>query len=622
MKFLILSSLNQYQNLIQKGINLKEYQIYCDNSSLNDFLDQKRISYRRLDEFLIKDHWNAINRWGCKIPLQWMKMCREAGFFHGFDFPASICLFFSFLLTQGLKNFHYALKIMNDHPWKEGIVFDSVSLPSFPAFSGNIYLNYFLKQFSLAKNISIISLQENPSKPSKKSNLPKFRDFLRALVTKLYQIFQNPKGEGIWVYGSLHHLKQICMLLKHHAVPFSIYNDELNFSQWKFARQHHVPYILPLNHPTDLSTSKKSWAFHLHQELERAVSYATEKGLFRYDSYDLEEFFKKNIFSNFENLLQSYEKRAEEYDLLTKHWKPSALITDEDYALRGGFLAAYAKLHEIPVFCVSHAGVAFDFSVPKEDCAFYQSTTFVNSEYEKQMYLARGWDSEHIEVTGLPRYDFMISSNKNLNSPGRFKLLYCANSSIDDKHTPEKIGYLGSHIHSYTEVTRPSAELIFQAIDGLPIDLVIKPHSYHGIEAWKKFIKNHSISNSITFLDKPMSILKILPTCQAMVLSYWSTTMIEAALCGLPVYYVDPLEIQSNSVIEFSEQGFCQLIHLKTELRTALEEALKGTKIIRKNQNAEFYLGKKDGQAAERITNRILLHLNKLSKVNLQLQSR
>ena len=65
----------------------REVVIYCDNARFYEILEMENISYMRLDEFLIRDQWEAINVWGCAQASKWIRTAREHHHFSEFDFP-------------------------------------------------------------------------------------------------------------------------------------------------------------------------------------------------------------------------------------------------------------------------------------------------------------------------------------------------------------------------------------------------------------------------------------------------------------------------------------------------------------------------------------------------------
>lgn len=580
--------------------------IYCDDERSYEELNRLEIDYQPLNEFQLRDVWSAVNAWGCQTACRWIALSKEGGFFKTIDFASVFYLFFSHLLVQGLKNHHYASHVVDDPAVSRVAVFNACDRKTFPEFSGNRFLNYFLKQEAERKGKEVLTFPCDP--PLKTSGVASpVAVSIKKLVEKIYTFFVRPSEQpALWVYGSLMHLEALLLELKRKKVPFFYYSRELDFGQLKFSILNGFPYYIRTVFRENQAESSEFFIKEKTAEIRQALEHAAQRGLFNYQGIDLSDFVTTQIFGRIEETLGRLVPLMRDYESVLARVPVTGLLTDEDYALRGGFLAGYLQSRNVQTYCISHANTAVDFKIPEQDRVFGKSITFVQSAFERDNYAARGWQPNNFAISGTPRYDRLLQTQqkKSLRTGRKFRLLYCTNSSVTEKHGPDNYGYLGHAVYSTESVTRPAADAIFEAIKGLSVELWLKPHNLENIVEWENYAANSGVANQVKFLRRKTTILSYFADCDAMILSYWSSALIEAALARMPVIFIDRNNLGRPSLVAYASKGFCRIVNNAGQLRAEIEthcQACFGT--ARQNsRDVEYFLGERDGHASSRIT--------------------
>src|SRR3989338_490805 len=109
--------------------------------------------------------------------------------------------------------------------------------------------------------------------------------------------------------------------------------------------------------------------------------------------------------------------------------------------------------------------------------------------------------------------------------------------------------------------------MIFDAIRGLPVTLVLKPHYANERADWRKIIQELKPANKVRVVSHSDDFFKLLLDSDAMAVSYWSTALIEAGLAGIPAIYLDLNSQKSPVVHEAAGWGLCRLVQSPEELR-------------------------------------------------------
>jgi hypothetical protein len=170
------------------------------------------------------------------------------------------------------------------------------------------------------------------------------------------------------------------------------------------------------------------------------------------------------------------------------------------------------------------------------------------------------------------------------------------------------MGYLGLHVGTRGDVQQPAMrELLGVASELSKIDLLIKPHHHETESSWRSFIRAHGNPGRIRLLKSSDDIFKLIMSCDAMVLAYWSTAIIEAAIAQLPTIVLNFRSSVSPALLDFSRKGFCGIASNRKEIFDALA-GINGRRpdFVAAEPTLEFYLGKRDGLATQRVTDEII----------------
>ncbi|MBI4432066.1 MAG: hypothetical protein HY592_01090 [Candidatus Omnitrophica bacterium] len=607
MKAVVLSNQSQYRKFEQATLGrLDAWKIYCDNERFYGFFKAKGIAFEVLDEFSLKDLWADINTWGCLVTGRWVRLSQERRIFPDVNLISVIRLFFSYTLIPAVKNYYYAQRIVEKERPEEVLIFISSAKRDYPFFSGNAHLNTFLKARCVSAGIpfqEIIAEEEGAGEHVMPFQDKSFKSRIAKWVKKAMEVFcrfcmKPGRRPLVLVHGSLRHLAPVLEGLKSRRVPAAIYDFAFHREQFLFAARKGMPYLLP---------SSGNFSKTVENQLAAAFEAARAESLFVYQGYDFSDFVRDEILPTTRTYWGRLEGEQMFYERLLKDFFIGAVVLDEDYALRGSFLAAFMRKKGVPIFCVSHANLAVSFAVPAEGMTFNHSTTLVHSDFEKDMYAARGWNPEGIQVTGTPRYDRLIRmlEEKSGNPPPkneRLQLLFCATGLW--LHSPDQQGYLGNHNICFGGIQIPVIRAIFQAIEGLPVDLIIKPHSYESIPLWKSFLEKESPGKHVTLAKHSDDFFKILLESDAMLVAYWSTAMIESAIGKVPTFFVALPPFQSDILNRYAQDGYCKVVSsaesLRSELTWLAREGRDQYQSRFSRRNPGYYLGLNDGKASDR----------------------
>ena len=612
-RWIVLSDETQYARFASDFGGTPDLRVFCDNARYQNQLAAHGVAFEPIDEFLLKERWDEINGWGCTATAEWIRLGKERGLFRSIDAASVIALFFSHLLVHMLKNFHLAQICIQSGGSGSPVVFRGAAPRVYPKFSGNAYLNAFIAELAAEKGLSCAAIDLGESAPPADFYFKKRSWWKTACKRALGSLYASAvrfeKGIEVLACGSLRHLEPVILELRARGTRIALYESEFRMEAFRFARRQGIPYFLPSCFER-VADEGARFDEEGMRELRAAFEIAASEGLFCYQGRNFAPFIRTHILPSIAPFFKTLEVRRAEYTSVFAPGGPKAILTEEDYGLNGGFLAAFARSKGVRVFCFSHANVPYDFTVPEKSRVFRQSDTFVYSQYEKDLYAARGWDPEGIHVSGTPRYDALIRLPRVCAAPGprRLKLLYCANTFLTP-HSPEDFGYLGVSVMSFGGVAQEAAVALFEAIRGLPIDVILKPHHPGGLGQWRAFLDEIKSTNPVTLVTKAHeSIFSYLRECDAMVLSYWSTTMIEAAICDLPTIFMDLRRNDSPKIRDFAAKGFCRIARDASELRREMERLRPFEETPKRAFFAEdeYTLGKKDGLDAVRAVDWIL----------------
>lgn len=621
----VLSSQEQVKRLQEHVPDLSDLTIFCDNERCYDYLKSRNIRFQELDEYHIRDKWHEISSWSYGKGAGWIKFCKERELFKTIDFPSVLFHNLSITLMMALKNYQLALYALKESRPQKVIVFDSKEKFSYPSFSGNAFLNYFLSALSSSQKIlterieiheSIGEAYVDPTPAYRKATLRIIKNMLQWIYSS---IARPQKTTQILAFGSLRHLSSVLTALSDRGLSCSVYDNEFHRDQFLFAIKKRIPYIVPQCIPKKHFSELNSFASDITIQTRRALDIAASEGYFLFDSFDLSNFLDEQIFPAMETYIKKLGKEAHHIESIIRSFNHSGLLVEEDFAGRS-FFVEFMRSCGIKSFCISHANTTFDFAVSKNDCTFAQSKTFVHSQHEKRAYIDLGWNPEEILITGTPRYDRLICMKRQLMRrsdatikrilfPGGFLIPYC----------PNLMGYVGVEPNGFKKVQLETFNTLVEAIRGFPIEIIIKPHHLENEPYWHEHVNNLSPSNVIKITSHADDFGVLLLESDLMVISNWSSTLIEAGICDTPVIYADLTQQNSTSVAEYASNGFCHIAHNLSEMRALIEKLLLSKpptprKIV-DNDVREFFVGKNDGLGTQRVTDSIVEQMRGYTRI-------
>lgn len=609
-RLVVFSNREQYDKFLESGLKPKDFTVFCDNERFYAVLDREGIVYQKLEETDIRGFWKQINAWGFGKSAGWTALAKKHGFFSEVNCASVIYAFFSISLALMLKNYHLALFLLeNKHPL-EVLVFKTPTLGEYPNFYGNAFLNHFLAELARKKNIPVRELKIGPPAfdrfPESKAQLmkKKINAFLRQSVHFVYGFAAGrSRGETVMVYGSLRHLAPTMEEFKSKGVSFILYDDEFHKDLFSFALKNGVRYIIPQNIPAKKRVESREFSGKFMAEILAALDHPASKDHFIYYGYDFKEFIRSYIFSSMGPFAENLSRQAARFEDLLAAYPLQGILVEEDFNSRA-FMAAFMRSRGVKIFCNSHAYVSLDFEVIESEKVFSQSTTFVNSEHERLSYGWRGYDLGYVKVTGTPRYDRLLKL-KNEPSSSPAKLLFSASSLTT--YCPDMLGYIGIDTYSYGRYQELVLKTLLEAVRGLPVELVIKPHYTIDEVSWR-YLVSCAPGSGARVVSASEDFFDLLGKSDALLVANWSSTIIEAGICRIPVVYVDLESENAKPVEQYAADGFCVIARDVKQLREQILKISRGESGQKSPapEKEEYYFGKRDGKNSARVAEFIL----------------
>lgn len=593
--------------------------IYCDNPSYYEQLKKQEPAAILIDEFTLREEWDTLNSWACAKAVSWGAAAKQQGYFKELDWPSALYLFFSFGLTLMLKNYRLAVKILSDNQLAGIVSFKASEIRSFPNFSGNAYLNYFLAVLAAQKGIPVAAL-ECVEALTHYSEFPeihspfklRLKRIQKAVFQYLYSLFVRlPETADFMILGSLRHLTRIARELGRKGKSLLIYDTEFHKEIYDFAKSEKIHYIIPNCLRDKPAIRPETFARTAVQEITDAVKNVGRGGFFEKDGFDFTSFICNFLILKMEDFFKSLAPQSSYYLALMKKIDFPAVVTEEDYSLRGGYAAALFKQKGKKIFCASHANPSVNFQVPPQARLFSQSRTFVQSEQERDMYANRGWNPDDFAVTGTSRFDSLAElerpAAKNPQEP--LRILYCANTNLKAQ-TPDSYGYLGYHLYSFRSISMPALKAYASAIKGLPVKTLLKPHNREGARQWREALEAALPESDIDIYQGAEDIHHLFPSHDVMVVSFWSTSILEAMIYGIPTIFIDTRGL-AGKMREWQSHGPIWFAADETELANLLRKMCQDKNFLRSSiesprKDASYYFGPKDGKNTQRIVDIIL----------------
>ncbi len=287
-----------------------------------------------------------------------------------------------------------------------------------------------------------------------------------------------------------------------------------------------------------------------------------------------------------------------------------AVLLDEDFSPRRLFVALAAAKHR-PSFVVSH-GIPYVHVEGDASLTVSSAVTFVNSEFEKEVYRKIFYGQENLVVTGLPRYDGLSRAGRPASSGGR-SVLFCSSSMEGWDFEPFYYGIgerdvLGDMMKVYLRdlldaTDRPAERLV----------LKIKPH-YNHERYFKVLFKEWGVQRrDVELLSHQENFFDLLLKAD-LVVTTESTVICEALMLGKPVIVLDYPDCLTRS--HYEARGVVLRITSREELREAIQKVFQDANCaqeLEKNRakSGDYFTGPVDGKNSSRVAGVIREHLQK-----------
>ena len=609
----VISNERQYEALSARlGGNWSEITVFCDTPSYFEKLNLICPGFIRLDDFQIQDRWVEANAWGRQKAAEWIDFWRQSDK-AVLNLAEVIFLDFGYALVQMLKNLLLAQMVIERYKPSRILLFEGAARP-FPEFSGNSLLNRFLETFSAKEGILCerIALSGKEARPkvffdARSGFVRGVVKFVKWMIKKSHALTTRvPVSADVLIYGSLRHLDRVTRELKKQGLSSVIYDFDFHADQFRFARQEGIEYLLPVMF--EARGYDAQYLKDLESRFNGVMELSSKSNFFHFNGIDLSDFIRTNIFADLRPFFLRIAREKNIYTRLADRLKVKAILVDEDFGPRS-FFVSFMAVKGIKSFCISHANFAVDFSVDKNSRHFGKSTTIVHSEFEKETYAIRGWDSSKIKSLGTPRYDTWIAqASKNAAQPVSAKRpfrLLCVGAALYP-FTPNTPGYLGCHVYNHGELQKIFLKNVLEAAKDLPIEVLIKPHDVEDEPLWRQLALASPAASQVKMIKSSEDFVKLLLDCDAMTLSAWSNTMVEAVFAGKPVFYIDIPEQKSPILDVWKNQKYCNLFTDSDSLRSELIRRINTPRSeVYPGSKDSYYLGPLDGQSAARIANEV-----------------
>ena len=320
------------------------------------------------------------------------------------------------------------------------------------------------------------------------------------------------------------------------------------------------------------------------------------------------------------SFLMNLARLANQYENLLDNCHVASLLLDEDFNAHA-FIAAWMQSKQRHVFCISHANMALECRLAESERNFAQSFTFVHGDHEKETYLDRGWSTDQVIVTGSPRYDRLIKMTgadkvvgTNNASP---RILYCA--GLLWNYSPDVLGFLGCDVYGFRRSQEATLRFLLRTAQNSNFTVVIKPHYAEDEQMWRDLARNENSNCKVEVVKASEDYFKLLKESDAMALCLWSSTLIEAGIAQVPVFYIDLDGQNSRHVSRLESEGLCKIIRTEDDFKQALKKITPPKSLsqfnVRSTTDPNYFLGTLDGQASQRVVDFICNKLKSTSHV-------
>ncbi len=604
MDIAIVSNQIEYKRLTERIRDYNGLKIICANLAFQDFLKEKNIDFDLIEETIIKDKWEDVNKWACDKALNWGLLAKEGRIsFDGVEINQALYVYFSYYLAAFLKNYLYAEYIYKKYSPKNIYIFEISDTAHFPSFNGLHLLNISLKDLQAGYGYKICTFSFNNA--DRKKNNIEIKDRLRMLAKSVYLDFRylGIKKNTFMVCGSLRQLDSVIKELKKKKHEVAMYDFDFNAEQLSFCLKEGMAYLLP-----DFFEKKRYKEENFYDQgadFLKIIDLFETRRWFTFLGYDLTRLICQELRTVSKKYFKEISYASGVYTSVIDALKLRALVVDENWSSTRGFMCAFFKSRGIKTFCVSHGYGAQRFSVDETKGNFRLSETLVHSEYEKSLLDSRGWDKRHIHVTGSPKYDRLLDIKKEYGFRKKEKpvLLFCGTSL--QHYTVTQQSYIGVTQFERGSYMQECLRSVLNAIDGFNVRLLIRPHPGDIVRSsiekvlWEDFIKGYQKKNDIILCSERLDFFNILPICDAMIVGYWTPAIVEALIINIPTLVLNFTGFDDG--FPFAKEGLCYTAINVEQIRDFIKQICDGfgskcySQTIQANpEKIHFYTGDRD----------------------------
>lgn len=615
----VISDKAQYDALIQKYNDISKIQIFCDDPAFYYFLQKKGINFIPIEHEDIKEEWEDITFWGCEKALFSKDEIKYDDIFGGVNIECVFYAWLSYYLSTLLILYLQADNILKTYRPIEILLFDNIANLDFPRWNTNYFLTLFIGY--LAKKSSINCTQIHLNYKSSLAKDVSLRNVVRKIIDKLHTTYALCRYKRftphILAQGTSAHLTGVLRGLKKKGEETFFYDREFQLANFKFYRNLGIKYITTeyflANNSKRISDCKNTYK----KDFGKFVLFLESMQWFSYKGIDLSPIICKEILNSSDKYISDVANCFVVYSGMIEKFDVKKVILTDDFTVLNSYMAAFFRSKGVKVYCISHGFPSLKQHIPNFSLKilkkrFFHSETLVQSAYEKELYVKWGWDEKHLHVTGMPRYD-RLADLKPTPFLGRAKerkmrVLYCASGPF--KNIKVLTNYPGENYATTSPHEEYCFHVLAQALKGLKVQLIIKPHYVTDEFFWQEYIKHLKYDVDILLTTAANDFLDLLKTSDLLVTGYSSTAIVESALLGVPaimIYYRDPSYLcpLAKKTLAFGIRNPEDLRDILQKIYHSFLNGQRYPSLSFNREELEFLIGKNDGKNTSRVINYI-----------------
>jgi hypothetical protein len=386
-----------------------------------------------------------------------------------------------------------------------------------------------------------------------------------------------------------------------------LYDFEFRMKDFIYSLKNGMKYIV-----NGRNKPERSSVEHYARALADMMDHLKSISWFSYKCEDLSGIVCAEVLMAAGVYIETITSDSDFYSRMIRRGDIRGAVVSEDQSPYGSFFAACFKSHGIPVSCISHGYPIMGMPIDIEKQGFALSNTFIQSEYEKDLYVRWGWDEKKLHVTGKPVYDGLYSMKRNsLVKNGRaMRILFCGTTLIP--FNPLVNMYGGGYYELEGAHTRKCLKnLLDAAALHDDMEIVIKPHYNYDRNLWADAVGGYKGKAKISLVPATADFLSVAATCHAMFTSCWSTAVIECLMLGMPVVRMDYTgdDMKSRLIpddICIVNRDPRLLNKTISEMHTLFREGKLTEYALRRAADSTYIIGKVDGKSASRVMETIM----------------